>query len=161
MERPIKRSVALVARRRGDPHRLLLVRRPQTPGEELPGLWGLPAASLGPGETEEQAARRAARDKLGCEVRLLRLLARGVQDRPGYRLQMAVYEAELTGTPRLPAPPHRAPVTYYVDWRFGRPEDLREAAVRGSLCARLALDALRPQRGPYGSRSSAANRRAE
>lgn len=105
-------------------------------------MWGLPAASLGPRETEQEAAVRAARDKLGCEVRLVRLLGRDVQDRPGYRLEMAVYEAELVGTPQLPPPREDAPVTYYVDWRFGAPGELQDAARRGSLCARVALEAL-------------------
>ncbi len=137
----IKRSVALLAHPPGDRERVLLVQRPDAPGEELPGVWGLPAASLRPGEGEEEAARRVGWQKLGCGVRLLRVLGRGVQDRPGYRLEMAVYEAELEEQlPRLP-PTGEEEVTYYVAWRFGRPEDLREAAAKGSLCARLALGA--------------------
>jgi 8-oxo-dGTP diphosphatase len=140
----IKRSVALLAHPPGDRERVLLVQRPDVPGEELPGVWGLPAASLRPREGEEEAARRVGWQKLGCGVRLLRVLGRGVQDRPGYRLEMAVYEAELEEqVPRLPQTGEEE-VTYYVAWRFGRPEDLREAAARGSLCARVALGAQNP-----------------
>jgi hypothetical protein len=55
-----------------------------------------------------------------------------------------VYEAELEEqVPRLPQTGEEE-VTYYVAWRFGRPEDLREAAARGSLCARVALGAQNP-----------------
>ncbi len=124
-------------------------------------MWGLPAATLQPGETEEAAALRVGLQKLGCPVRLRRVLGRGVQDRAGHRLHMAVYEAELLDVPRLPDPPEEASATYYVDWRFGRPEDLEEAARRGSLCARVALEAVGGQVLPYGSSSSTSNRSAE
>lgn len=112
------------------------------PGEELPGVWGLPAVSLGPGETEEQAACRVGWQKLGCGVRLLRVLGRGTGDRPGYRLEMTVYEAQTEG-PAIQLPePGADGATYYVAWRWGLPQDLHEAAARGSLCARVALHAL-------------------
>lgn len=142
MKAQTKRAVALVARPPGDRQRFVLVQRPDVAGEELPGVWGLPAVSSKPGESEEQAAHRVGWQKLGCGVRLLGVLGRGTQDRPGYRLEMAVYEAEL----ELPAP--RLPeagtdgATYYVAWRWGLPADLREAAGRGSLCAQVTLDAL-------------------
>lgn len=113
-------------------------------------MWGLPAVSLKPGEHEEEAARRVGWQKLGCRVRPLGLLGRGSQDRPAYRLEMAVYEAELEeSTPRLP-PPRADGATYYVAWRWGRATDLREAAKQGSLCARVALDALLGSTPPTG-----------
>ena len=56
------------------PEGLLLVRRPDD-DENLPGVWGLPAVSLAAGESEEDAVRRAGRDKLGVELRARR--ARG------------------------------------------------------------------------------------
>lgn len=163
MEQRIKRSVALVAYPPGDRGRFVVVRRPEGPGEELPGIWGLPAVSLALGETEEAAALRVGRQKLGCGVRLLHLLGRGSQRRPGYRLEMAVYEAELDrDAPQLPPPRQDAGVTYYVAWRFGGAQDLSEAAERGSLCARVALQALRARSGQaYGSRSSTRKARTE
>jgi 8-oxo-dGTP diphosphatase len=39
--------------------------------------------------------------------------------------------------PSLPEP--RPGKTYYTAFRFGRPEDLKEAARTGSLCSRLYL----------------------
>ena len=48
----VKRSVSLVIE---GPAGLLLVRRPDD-DESLPGAWGLPAASLRPGESERDAA---------------------------------------------------------------------------------------------------------
>lgn len=145
MGRPIKRSVALVVRSPQDRERILVVRRPESAEEELPGVWGLPAASLQPGETEEDAARRVGPQKLGCGVRLVRVLGRGAQDRPGYRLEMTLYEAELDG-PGLHLPePGSADVTLYTAWRFAPLLALEDAAARGSLCARLALEVLRAE----------------
>src|SRR5215210_5306764 len=59
-----KRSISLVIE---GPGGVLLVRRPEG-DESLPGVWGLPAASLAAGESEEDAVRRAGREKLGVEV---------------------------------------------------------------------------------------------
>ncbi len=148
----MKRSVALLIYPAGERGRFLVVRRPQHPEEELPGVWGLPAATLRPGEEEAEAARRAARQKLGTEVRLLGVRARGAQDRPGYRLEMALFEAELVGLPRLPEPPPHAEVTYYTDWRWADALVLVDAAQRGSLCARLALEVLGHQASTWNIR---------
>ena len=70
MPAPLRQSVALVIE---GPEGVLLVRRPDD-DESLPGVWGLPAASLRPGESELDAVRRAGRDKLGLEVLPLRAL---------------------------------------------------------------------------------------
>lgn len=146
MGKPVKRSVALVVRSPHNRREVLLVCRPDTPEEELRGVWGLPAASLQPGEREEEAARRVGTQKLGCHVRLVGVLGRGVQERPGYRLEMAVYEAELDPPiPDLPEPSQQGDVTFYTAWRFAPAAALKEAALQGSLCARVALDALRAE----------------
>jgi hypothetical protein len=132
-----KRSVALAIRDADGA--VLLVRRPPD-DEELPGVWGLPAASLARGESWEDAAHRAARGKLGVEIDLRAELRRGEQERPGYRLEMRLLDAAVrTGKPAVPG--LAAGVTHYDACRWGRPEHLRPAAERGSLCARLMLDA--------------------
>ncbi|MDR7563860.1 MAG: NUDIX hydrolase [Armatimonadota bacterium] len=141
----VKRSVALLVYPPGARDRFVVVRRPEHPEEELAGVWGLPAATLRPGEEEIEAAHRIAREKLGTVVRLLGVRARGVQERPNYRLEMRLYEAELMGPePRLPYPPPDFETTYYTAWRWADTTVLREAAQQGSLCARLALEALEP-----------------
>jgi len=137
---PRKRSVALAVYPPGRQDRLLLVRRPEEPGEDLPGVWGLPAVSLEPGEDEEAGALRVAREKLGVPVRLRGRLAEGRQERPGYTLEMAVYEAELAG-PEPSALPRGEGRTYYTAWRWGTPEDLEPARRQGSLCSALYLSA--------------------
>ena len=113
---------------RGD--RVLLVRRPDD-DDDLPGVWGLPAASLAPGESEEDAVRRAGREKLGVEVRALEPVG---TDGP-----MTDFRAEIvTGEPAVPQP---GPNTQYAELRFGELADLVPAAREGSLCSRVLLRA--------------------
>jgi 8-oxo-dGTP diphosphatase len=135
--RRVKRSVSLAIRDADGG--LLLVQRPPD-DEELPGAWGLPAATLQHGESCEAAVERAARDKLGIDVRPGRVLGRGEQERAGYRLEMRLYEATLLGgEPHVPQPVPG--VTQYSGWRWGLDDDVRPAAERGSLCSRLMLEA--------------------
>jgi 8-oxo-dGTP diphosphatase len=109
---------------------LLLVRRPDD-DESLPGVWGLPAVSLGPGESEEDAVRRAGRDKLGVEVEPLRPVGRDQT--------MTDWEARiLSGRPAVPQP---GPHTQYTDLRWGEAAELVPAARQGSLCCRVLLRA--------------------
>ncbi len=122
-----KRSVSLVIEAREG---LLLVRRPDD-DESLPGVWGLPAVSLGPGESEEDAVRRAGRDKLGVEVEPLRPVGRDQT--------MTDWEARiLSGRPAVPQP---GPHTQYTDLRWGEAAELVPAARQGSLCCRVLLRA--------------------
>jgi ADP-ribose pyrophosphatase YjhB (NUDIX family) len=131
----VKRSVSLAIHSRAG--RVLLVQRPPD-DEDLPLAWGLPAASLGPGEDWEAAVRRAGRDKLGLEVQPGGVLEAGELDRPGYRLEMRLYEARAPrGEPFVPQPAEG--VTQYVGWRWGDPAELEPAAAAGSLCSRLYL----------------------
>ncbi|HEV3375643.1 MAG TPA: NUDIX domain-containing protein [Thermoleophilaceae bacterium] len=131
--KPRKESVALVIE---GPSGLLLVRRPED-DESLPGEWGLPAATLRPDETEEDAVLRAGRDKLGVEVRPLRVLGEASGERPDYRIMMRDWAVEiLAGEPGVP---QAGEGTQYESWRWGEPSDLVPAARHGSLCARVLL----------------------
>lgn len=136
-----RRSVALVIRDPARPDRILLVQRPDD-DDDLPGVWGLPAASLRDGEDWADAACRAARAKLGLEIETGRVLNEGSKQRAGYRLDMRLYEARIRdGTPRLDAAPADG-TTRYTAWRWGPRAELEPAADRGSLCGRLALEAI-------------------
>ncbi len=112
------------------PGGLLLVRRPDD-DDDLPGAWGLPAASLGEGESEEDAVRRAARDKLGVDVRPLGPV--------GSEGAMTDWRAEIVNGE--PAVPQDGPNTQYAELRRGELRDLVPAARRGSLCCRALLRA--------------------
>lgn len=142
-----KRSVSVLVR---GPHgsRLLAVRRPED-DEELPGVWGLPAASLRADEAWTDAAARIGPEKLGVGLEVGDALREGGADRDGYRLRMRLYEAAIAGgVPDVPQ--DAAGVTQYVDWAWARPARLREPALRGSLCSRLCLDHLADRPGPRG-----------
>ncbi len=109
---------------------LLLVRRPDD-DESLPGVWGLPAASLAEGESEEDAVRRAGREKLGVEVVPLRPI--------GTDGAMTDWEARIAaGRPSVPQPGSN---TQYTELRWGEPLELVPAAREGSLCSRVLLRA--------------------
>jgi ADP-ribose pyrophosphatase YjhB (NUDIX family) len=131
--KPLKHSVSLVIE---GPGGLLLVRRPEE-DESLPGEWGLPAATLRPGEREEDAVRRAGRDKLGVEVRLVRALGEESGERSAYRILMRDWAVEIAaGEPVVPQPGEG---TQYQSLRWGEVEELVPAARHGSLCARVLL----------------------
>ena len=112
------------------PAGLLLVRRPDD-DEDLPGVWGLPAVSLAPGESEEQAVRRAGRDKLGVELDPVEPLGRE-QTMTDWRVRI------VSGEPAVPQPGAH---TQYVELRFGEPSELVPGARAGSLCCRALLRA--------------------
>ena len=148
----MKNAVSFAVHEAGG-RRVLAVRRPPD-DPELPDVWGLPAASLRPGEGWEDALRRAGRDKLGVTLEPRGVLAEGDQERPQGRLHMRVYEAAIVdgspsvgagvGAGRHPEPPARAAAgsgTQYVDWRWADRADLEPAANQGSLCTRLYLSA--------------------
>jgi ADP-ribose pyrophosphatase YjhB (NUDIX family) len=130
---PLKRSVSLVIE---GPAGLLLVRRPDD-DESLPGVWGLPAASLRSGEQERDAVMRAGRDKLGVELEPLGVVAQERAERPGYELAMRDWAVRIVAGE--PAVPQQGEGTQYVEWRWGRRADLAPAARAGSLCARALL----------------------
>ncbi len=112
------------------PGGVLLVRRPDG-DESLPGVWGLPAASLADGESERDAVRRAGREKLGIEVRPL--------DPLGSELTMTDWLVEVVeGEPSVP---QDGPNTQYTELRWGDPRELVPAARQGSLCSRALLRA--------------------
>jgi 8-oxo-dGTP pyrophosphatase MutT (NUDIX family) len=112
------------------PEGVLLVRRPDG-DESLPGVWGLPAATLADGESERDAVRRAGREKLGVEVRPL--------DPLGSELTMTDWLVEVVDGE--PCVPQDGPNTQYAELRWGDPRELVPAARQGSLCSRALLRA--------------------
>lgn len=135
-QKPVRRSVSVAITSAEQPGEVLIVRRPEA-DEDLPNTWGLPAASLRPGEEWTDAAQRAARDKLGVALEVTSELNHGMLERDEYLLEMRLVAGTITGEPRVPQP--HADVTQYTDWRWGRSEDLIPAAEKGSLCSRLYI----------------------
>ncbi len=140
---PIEVRHAVAAALRRDDGLILAVLRPDEPGEELPGVWGLPAVTLRDGESPEGGVRRLGREKLGVELTPLRSTAEGEQRREGYTLRMMLYEASIVGIPSLPPRSASGGGTRYVAIDWLPAASFREAAEAGSLCCRLFL-ALTP-----------------
>jgi len=122
---------------------VLAVQRPDEPGEELPGVWGLPATTLRDGESPEDGVRRLGREKLGVELTPLRALANGEQQRANHTLRMVVYEVSMSGEPRLAGRGASTAGTLYDAFDWLPPASLRNAAARGSLCCELYLATVR------------------
>lgn len=146
----MKRSVS-VAIRSAQPdgaERVVAVLRPISPDDPLGGLWGLPAATARDGESEDEAAARVLKDKLGLQVPAggFETITEGQRDDGADSQSMTVYVLDWDEDSPLPVSlPDRTDnvsVTLYEDWRWTAPEDLREAARRGSLCTRLYLEWL-------------------
>jgi hypothetical protein len=94
-------------------------------------VWGLPAASLAEGESHGDAVRRAGREKLGIEVRLVEPVG---SDGP-----MTGFRAEIvTGEPAVQ---QGGPNTQYAEVKWGGLAELVPAAEAGSLCSRVLLRA--------------------
>ncbi|HEY0810839.1 MAG TPA: NUDIX domain-containing protein [Longimicrobiales bacterium] len=137
MSRPEKQSVAVVIRNPQEPAKVLTVLRPED-DEDLPNVWGLPAATLRPGEDWNAAIERVGLEKLGVQLKIGSELERGTLERRDYRLEMRLYDAQITkGTPFVPQPDDA--FTQYSKWKWGTAQDLQPAAQRGSLCCRLYL----------------------
>jgi ADP-ribose pyrophosphatase YjhB (NUDIX family) len=137
--KPISHAVAFVLRREGPAgiEVLAVLRRDDDP--HLPSVWGLPAATVRAGETEADAVRRAARDKLGVEVSVGEPLARGETERPDHVLRMTLYAATVTrGDPHAPQP--GGPSDQYAASQWSPPSLLDAARRKGSLCCRLFLE---------------------
>ena len=124
---PIKRSIAVMIFKED---KILATYRPED-DDELPGIWGLPAGTCRGTEGPEDVIRRIGRDKLGVLLQPVRLLASGEQDRPGYRLEMGLWEASMEGEPTYP------------NWKWAGLESLAPGAAKGSLCCTLALEHCR------------------
>jgi ADP-ribose pyrophosphatase YjhB (NUDIX family) len=142
-----KRAVSVLVEGPGG-SRLLAVRRPED-DDELPGAWGLPAASLRGDEGWAEAAARIGPEKLGVDLDVGDVLREGEADRDGYRLGMRLYGASVAaGEPEVPQ--DATGVTQYVEWAWARPDRLRDSARRGSLCSRLCLEHVEAGNGPGG-----------
>lgn len=136
--KPTKHSIAFIVYT-PDRSQVLAVQRPAD-DEELPNLWGLPATSLKPGESEEQAVVRAGNEKLGVGLQVVGKIATGTLERTGYVLHLTDYEAAIvSGAPNCP---QSGAGTQYAAWKWADPKELIPAAQKGSLCTRLFLEEI-------------------
>ena len=81
--------------------------------------------------------RRAGLGKLGIRVRPLHPIGAAEDERPGYRIRMRDWSAQIEfGEPQVP---QSGAGTQYVALRWGDPAELAPAARAGSLCCRVLL----------------------
>jgi 8-oxo-dGTP diphosphatase len=139
MMKRVKESVAVVVRDASGA--FLVTRRPDDPEDPLAGVWGLPAVTRKPGESERAAAARIGPLKLGVTLTVGSRLGERSADRGDRVLRLADYEATIAdGVPSVPQADDS--VTQYVACEFSTdPGVLVPAARRGSLCARIFLAA--------------------
>jgi hypothetical protein len=122
--KPVKHSVAVIVR---NGPLILSVRRPDD-DDELPDVWGLPAGTIRGSETVADLIHRIGEQKLGVHLSPVRKLAEGIQERSLYRLEMELWEAQMTGTPVHP------------NWVWTDLSLLKAGQAKGSLCCDLALE---------------------
>jgi len=138
--KPITYSVALVIYNQ-DRSEYLVVKRPED-DEAMAGHWGFPATSKkNPKETWENTAKRAAKIKLGVDIKIIKMLGEDTIDRGKYILVLRDYEIEITnGKPSVPQKVEG--VTQYVKQKWtDDPTDLKKSAKEGALCSRIFLRA--------------------
>jgi len=121
--------------------RVLAVRRPKESGESFGGMWGLPAATVGAGETVKEAVRRLGSQKLGMTIEIAGEIGRGEQERPDGALAMVLYEVWAPERePTLAVGGDAEGVTFYREWKWAEAEVFAPTAAAGSLCCQLYLD---------------------
>lgn len=136
--KPLKLSVAFIIYAPGDRSRILTVQRAND-DPDLPGVWGLPAASLKPGESYEDAIKRAGIEKLGVSLKVLRQINSGRIERSSFHLYMKDFEAAIiSGTPYAPQQPSNG-TSQYQRCELATPDRLVDGAEKGGLCSRLYL----------------------
>lgn len=134
-------AVSVVIHENDSGARVLAVRRPDEAGESFGGMWGLPAATVGEGETAEDAVRRLGRQKLGMTLEVGDEVVRGSQDGEGRELEMVLFEAKAEeDEPKLVREWDPKGVTYYTAWKWAEASVFEPTAKAGSLCCRLFLE---------------------
>jgi len=123
-----------------DRSKILAVQRPSD-DENLPNVWGLPAGSLKEWESFEESVIRSGREKLGVELKIIKLINEGELEREKYILHMKEYEVEvIEGEPKVPQIVEG--ITQYQRWKWASGDILKESADKGSLCSQLYLGSV-------------------
>lgn len=133
----LKTAFAFVIYKDSSRKEILVVKRPED--DELPGIWDLPATTMQEQESMEEAVVRGGREKLDVELKPVRLLNTGTQDRKEYFLILSNVEAEIvSGSPDVKNA--KTTSTKYTDWKWSSSEILKDGAEKGSLCCQLFLE---------------------
>lgn len=139
MSKQTKYVVAVILKNKTNSDQFLVVKRPDD-DPDLAGHWGLPAATMKPGELPEQAAKRICKEKLSCEAKALRFVGLMFQKRNSYDIFLMDIEMELTDGQEPNVHTATTENTAYTDQKWTTDlEDLRASANGGSCCSSIFL----------------------
>lgn len=139
----LKFAVSFILYRNKEQKEFMAVMRPDE-DKEIGGMWGLPATGFDPKkESPDKAVVRAAKEKLGVEVELMKRLPMVmIQQRKGYDLLLIDYICRLrSGEPDVSKAKTKG--TKYVGQLWtDDPKILQKIAESGSICTQVFLNHL-------------------
>jgi len=141
MSKKVDYVVAIVLKEKGS-DKFLEVKRPPE-DTDLANNWGLPAATMKPGELPEDCAKRVCAEKLGCSAKPTRFIGLMFQKRNAYDLFLMDIEMELTGVVKPDINKAETENTAYVEQKWTTdPKELLPSAKLGSCCSSIYLTDL-------------------
>lgn len=130
--------VAIALKKKGSEDFLIVKRPPED--KDLANNWGLPAATMKPGELPEECAMRVCVEKLGCKAVPTRFLGIMFQKRNAYDLFLMDIEMELTDGETADVNASKTENTAYVEQKWtSDPQELMPSAKHGSCCSSIFL----------------------
>jgi ADP-ribose pyrophosphatase YjhB (NUDIX family) len=143
--KPSKFAIAIVLANPKNEKEILVVKRPHD-DDSLPNVWGLPAVTINDDKLPEEAVRRVGMEKLSTTIEPVSFIGIKRTERGNYELILMDIKAKLTGT-EPSVINSKTKSTKYVDQRWTSDYSiLKEAALKGSLCAQIFLES---QNIPY------------
>ena len=131
-----KQSASIVIT--GDKNEFLIVKRSM--GDSFSGHWGFPAASVRGDETLEEVALRAARDKLGVEIEITKVIGERTENKGEYNEHQTEFEARILSG-EISLKERDSSVSKYDEFKYtSNPKELLPAAKDGSICSRIFLE---------------------
>lgn len=132
---PVKESVAIVIK--NDDGQFLAVKIADN--DSFAGQWGLPEASLRKDESNEDAAKRAAKDKLGVDIEVIEVIGDMTVDKGDYLEHLTEYLVQTIGG-EVSLETRDASVSRYAEFKYNDDAKiLIPAAKNGSVCSRIYL----------------------
>ena len=139
MSKVKRESVAIVIK--DEDGRFLAVKRADD--DSFPGMWSLPAATVRDGESLEDAAKRAAKDKLGVDIKMVGEIGDASKDAHDCVKHMTEFEVEIVGGAKPTLEVRDPTVSRYSEMKYcDEPSLLIPATKSGALCSGIYLRSL-------------------
>lgn len=141
MSKKVDYVVAIVLKEKGSKSFLEVKRPPED--KDLANYWGLPAATMKPGELPEDCAKRVCTEKLGCKAIPTRFIGLMFQKRNAYDLFLMDIEMELEQGEMPDINKAHTENTAYIEQKWTEnPLELMDSAKMGSCCSSIYLSDL-------------------